>query len=47
VIFYKQIGYLAHDVTLRAALDETSANVLFHAGIGSCNAKGMGFMRAV
>ncbi|MDR0579417.1 MAG: hypothetical protein LBG21_02330, partial [Campylobacteraceae bacterium] len=40
VIFYKQIGYLAHDVTLRAALDETSANVLFHAGIGSCNAKG-------
>jgi CRISPR/Cas system endoribonuclease Cas6 (RAMP superfamily) len=47
VIFYKQIGHLAHEVILKTVVDETSANVLFHAGIGSSNAKGIGFMRAI
>jgi CRISPR/Cas system endoribonuclease Cas6 (RAMP superfamily) len=47
MISYKQIGYLAHDVILKATLDETSANILFHAGIGSYNARGIGFMTAV
>ncbi|MDR1554404.1 MAG: hypothetical protein LBS39_00065 [Campylobacteraceae bacterium] len=47
VIFYKQIGHLAHEVVLKSLLDETTANVLFHAGLGSGNAKGIGFMRAI
>jgi CRISPR/Cas system endoribonuclease Cas6 (RAMP superfamily) len=47
VIFYKRIGYLAHEVVLKSLLDEKSANILFHAGLGSGNTKGIGFMRAV
>jgi CRISPR/Cas system endoribonuclease Cas6 (RAMP superfamily) len=47
VIFYKNIGHLAHDVVLRATLDDKTAKALFHTGLGSSNAKGIGFMQIV